>query len=810
MENQNSNKFGKKNYEKAVDSFFFETHGNIQPYYAVGALGALLVLSKEEKLHKITDPTEYPADLFGDAKDNLTLIGQHFLAFTERMSHKAQWNLVDIALSITKDELSEAFEYALRKLTIDKNSSEFIQPLEIGKLANEIVKGQGLSVYNPFSGMMSYPTQMNNYNFMVCEDINREAMNMAILRICLTEKGNKVAPFTNDVAYWQTGRFDLIITTPPFRTKITMHDRASSLELGETIALKRFEKSTTEKGQLFTVVPMSFLWSDEKEYAELRKDLIERDFIDTIIMLPSNIFFSTSIATAIVYLSKKKEGKDTVKIVDATDCFIKENPINIIDIEAVLKRLNSENVYSITPSKDDLVKSNYSLDFRRYTPQVEEDIPEGYVARHMDDFVTPIVGEQHFDEQKGHFVTVSSISDNVFDFYHTPEDFPLSGNLSNVKKLTEPALIVSALRPFKSCFVKASMDNPVYISSGVRAFHVNEQQIIPEYLGLLLNNNNRSNYFDLRDTGIIIPRLTIDQVMHQVVMLFHPTIDVQKAVYQERMEEDKLAKVRELGLQDVINKMKAEYINEVRMRKHDMRPYLREIRSAEKLIRLYMSRKDTMENFDLKVMEQLDNCRAAINNLSDLLERLSSEEEFGTPELLDASAYLQYDRKLSSKEDTPSQPGYKVEYDCDEEAFKEAGMPYNLSDSQNKKPHFIKMAHEDLDRLVTNILENSKKHGFTEYGKNYVFHISLSVEQQGSKPMYRIDFADNGNPLPKGMDTFRFGILGEKAGKTAGTGQGGSIVKRIVEHYGGQYDIFSNGEGTTVRIWLPVEENKGE
>jgi nitrogen-specific signal transduction histidine kinase len=51
----------------------------------------------------------------------------------------------------------------------------------------------------------------------------------------------------------------------------------------------------------------------------------------------------------------------------------------------------------------------------------------------------------------------------------------------------------------------------------------------------------------------------------------------------------------------------------------------------------------------------------------------------------------------------------------------------------------------------------------------------------------------------------RYGIKGEKAGKTAGTGLGGNYVKSFAEHYGGDYDIFMEDGWTVVQIYLPIK-----
>ena len=63
---------------------------------------------------------------------------------------------------------------------------------------------------------------------------------------------------------------------------------------------------------------------------------------------------------------------------------------------------------------------------------------------------------------------------------------------------------------------------------------------------------------------------------------------------------------------------------------------------------------------------------------------------------------------------------------------------------------------------------------------------------------------NNGTPLPDGMTKERYGLKGERAGITGGTGAGGFIVKSIVNHYGGDYDVFYNDGMTTIRIYLPI------
>ena len=132
------------------------------------------------------------------------------------------------------------------------------------------------------------------------------------------------------------------------------------------------------------------------------------------------------------------------------------------------------------------------------------------------------------------------------------------------------------------------------------------------------------------------------------------------------------------------------------------------------------------------------------------------------------------------------------------------GRDNGISTNANMYIPPIYVAPNDFNRLVNNILNNAKRHGFTNPNKkDYVVQINASIDAESG--MYKIDFRNNGDPLPEGMNKMRYGIKGEKAGKTAGTGLGGNYVKSFVEHYGGDYDIFMEDGWTVVRICLPIK-----
>ena len=268
-------------------------------------------------------------------------------------------------------------------------------------------------------------------------------------------------------------------------------------------------------------------------------------------------------------------------------------------------------------------------------------------------------------------------------------------------------------------------------------------------------------------------------------------------LYRMKREE---SVTNELG--DKVQAMKIEYINEVRMRKHDMGQKVFDLINTEDLMRYYVENRETESDLWPQMEEQLNHFRKTINELSDMLDQLSQEERFGTPELLDLNGYfagLQHSSNIN---------GFKLSYLLDRDSI------LNLQLSRMKDKDMVDvnsmkamptvfMAKNDLQRIVSNILTNAQKHGFMDSNRKD-YEVNIRLEFNTEKGMYQIDFRNNGKPLPDGMNKMRYGIKGEKAGQTAGTGLGGSVVKSIVEHYKGDYDVFMDGHWTVIRVYLPI------
>ena len=274
----------------------------------------------------------------------------------------------------------------------------------------------------------------------------------------------------------------------------------------------------------------------------------------------------------------------------------------------------------------------------------------------------------------------------------------------------------------------------------------------------------------------------------------------QRIIFDEkkRLEiEEKAYKTQE----DKLAAQKNDYINEVRMRKHDMGQYIFELLNIEDLMRYYLDNREKEKDFCLEIGSLLDNFHTSLGELTTLLDNLSREEKFGDP------FPIRIDEFISTIAQRHNVAGFCIESYMDKDSVKKyekkLGESFASGDDEFFVLPVVSVSPIDLQRMGNNIIDNAKKHGFTDAKrKDYVLKIIASIDVE--RNMYQIDFRNNGNPLPEGMNKMRYGIKGEKAGKTGGTGLGGNYVKSFVEHYGGDYDIFMEEGWTVVRICLPI------
>lgn len=719
---------------------------------------------------------------YSSEKDSNSIFDSH--RWDEVMVFSIAHTFISLSDEWYKENALWAFDYILKNMqkTYGMQRGIFYQPTEITKLVGKLLNAIDGFVCNPYAGTASYSTIIGTNCTYVGQEFSHSNTYIAKLLLLLCNNRDAIIEAGNlDSIMDETHRrYDYFVSTPPFgnprykTADLYYLDKSSYLTHNKSIG----------------VYPASICYN-EKRVIEW---LVEKDILDTVILLPTNIFSSTSIETAIILVNKNKEHRGKVRFVDVSDSYIPEGRYNRLDLEKVCNKLdNKDNQPGVLMvSSDEIRKNDYKVYPRLYCSLDEVIFPEGYITTELGDIIEPCPSTKIYNETSGRLAKIAELSNDTLDCLRSVDNFELSDNLENAAKITEPVILISMIGDIKPTYCIASQDMPLFVHPNISAYRIKSDINWVNVTYLCFELGRRAN-----NVTCVKPRLRRDVLLKTKIGFPSYNIEDQELVLKEALQQSKLAKAKELGLQEVIDMMKADYINEFSILKHDMRPYLRELGSVERIMRKYISDYDSEPEYQQKMFNLLDKYHKALNHLSDLIDILSKEEQFGKPVAFNLDKYFS---ELKEKYDSDSS-GFEITYERDENALNEAGVINNQI--------YIDIAPVDFRRLVCNIIENARMHGFTKPSKTlYELMISLSIDAK--RGMYQIDFINNGTPLPTGVDKKRFGIRGEKAGITGGTGKGGYIVKSIAEHYNGDYDIFRDEEKTVVRIILPIAKHNDE
>jgi type I restriction enzyme M protein len=276
---------------------------------------------------------------------------------------------------LTNLGMGYVFEELIRKFNEENNeeAGEHFTPREIIKLMtqilftpvkNKIKKGTYL-IYDPACGSGGMLTEAEKFALELTDKkadfmLYGQEVNPETYAICTSDmliKGEK----TENIAYGSTLskdgfphlHFDFMLSNPPYGKTWKIDEDAIVDDRGkkgkENIKDKRFEiglpsisdgqllflsnmvskmKHNTELGsRIATVHNGSALFTGDAGggESEIRKHIIENDWLECIIALPKNIFYNTGIPTYIWIVSNKKEAKrkGKVQLINAMELYEK-------------------------------------------------------------------------------------------------------------------------------------------------------------------------------------------------------------------------------------------------------------------------------------------------------------------------------------------------------------------------------------------------------------------------------------------------------------------------------------------------------
>lgn len=319
------------------------------------------------------------------------------------------------------DVMGDAYEYLISNFASDagKKGGEFFTPPEVSTLIAKIVSDRtGVKIYDPTCGSGSllikvnkeigrenctiYGQEKNSQTFALCR------MNMYLHEIgdeAKIEWGDtiKEPKFTDK---GELSKFDVVVANPPFSLdkwgeEIALNDKYNRFEFGvppkskgDLAFLLHMINSMKENGIAAVVMPHGVLFREAGE-GFIREKIIENNLIDTIIGLPPNLFYGTSIPACIIVLKNNRKNKD-IFFIDASEEYDKgkrQNKLREEDISKILTAYRKRKdilKYCRAVSFEEIKANNYNLNISRYLISAEEksDINLNTSKREIDNLET--------------------------------------------------------------------------------------------------------------------------------------------------------------------------------------------------------------------------------------------------------------------------------------------------------------------------------------------------------------------------------------------------------------------------------------
>ena len=299
------------------------------------------------------------------------------------------------------DLFGDAYEFLMTMYasSAGKSGGEFFTPQEVGELLARIVimdKTSVNKVYDPACGsgglLLKFAKILGKENVregFFGQEINLTTYNLARINMFLhninynnfsIERGDTLI----HPAHWNDEPFDAIVSNPPYSIKwagksnpILIYDERfapagilapeSKADLAFTMHMLSW---LSPKGTAAIVEFPGVLYRGGAEQ-KIRKYMIDNNFVDTVIQLPPDLFFGTSIATCILVLKKNKTDNNILFVDASEECVRNTNKNklseeNINNIVNLLKDRKSVENKSYLATYDEVKDNDYNISVNSY------------------------------------------------------------------------------------------------------------------------------------------------------------------------------------------------------------------------------------------------------------------------------------------------------------------------------------------------------------------------------------------------------------------------------------------------------------
>jgi type I restriction enzyme M protein len=231
------------------------------------------------------------------------------------------------------------------------------------KLAKIVTTGKSKlkSVYDPTCGsgslLLRVAREVEDVSDFYGQEMNRTTYNLARMNMILHGVHYRQFDIKQDDTLEHPQhidkQFEAIVANPPFSAqwsanplftsddRFSQYGRLAPSSKADFAFVQHMIYHLADNGTMAIVLPHGALFRGGAEQ-HIRRYLIEnKNFLDTVIGLPANIFYGTSIPTCILVFKKCRENPDDILFIDASQHFEKVKTQNVLRQEHIDKIIDT-------------------------------------------------------------------------------------------------------------------------------------------------------------------------------------------------------------------------------------------------------------------------------------------------------------------------------------------------------------------------------------------------------------------------------------------------------------------------------------
>lgn len=675
-----------------------------------------------------------------------------------------------------KDNASMAFESLLfdiqnrygRSLSVER----YYQQINLTKLVVGLLDVHEGEVFNPFADTCYYGAQLDSNITYYAKNGNL----LGQLYMVLCDRGNALDNIDHLLS--NKDNVDYMVSTIPFLASFNA-------------LLLLYAHQTRKKAVL---VCNAGICMDRL----ISSVLLDKDYIESIILLPEKMFSTTSIETAIFVINKDKSNKGIIRFVDAIKSFVVSENERLILTEQVLEKVNNtEPLDGVADININTIKNNILYPIF-YTYQLPSE-PKGFKYIKLSDCIKKQKHKTILPIGPIKYLTSKSFSYKKLDNRIVNIDKLNISEKFHDKHVTicDDTLFINLKAPSKSTVIKIDKDSEDSIVSfdlkEFMAFDINTDIVDPQYLLYELHSEHFKE--QLKRFGPGLYNMAINPELFTELYILLPKDKVTQSRVISRIYEEDIAK-KGIETEAYRKSLYDSFMFNQRQRKHAAAQVLNGLAPAFDVVKNFIFKNkevsidSVVSQFNGKTLGQyLESIQGQIEKMESLIDRFTETIEFNEPEDLEIGPFLTQYAERQDRNNLEFQVTYNHNYEVEE-----------IEPS-------VMISPKDLTQALDNLISNAKKHGFTDIKRrDYEIRIETVPLHSYSDPV-QIKISNNGNLVSdsiKKEKLFTWGV-------GRGTGIGCWQVKDIIEHFKGkvyynEYPDAKDGFCCEFTIELPLSE----